>query len=148
MTNSKIKPGDVIDPLQRSSRKQGILLLAHGSRRAEANRDLNVLAEKMEERHKEAVVSIGFLELTTPTIPEGAADCVSRGASDIVMLPFFLSMGTHVADDLEKFRIEFNAKYPSVTFNLAAPLGMHPLIISILEDRLSEAKTPPQPATS
>jgi len=55
-----------------------VLLIAHGSRRAEANRDLADLAELLRERGEYDVVEIAYLELAEPTIPAGARACVRR----------------------------------------------------------------------
>lgn len=115
-----------------------ILLIAHGSRRAEANQDLVRIAEMLRVRSPETPVEISYLELTEPTIPQGAERCVLQGASEVRMLPFFLSPGTHVVDDLETYRESFEQSYPGATFILCPPLGLHPLLIDILVERLSE----------
>lgn len=115
-----------------------ILLIAHGSRRAEANADLARIAEMLKHRRPDALIETCYLELTEPTIPQGAAACVQRGAREVRMLPFFLSPGTHVVDDLEGYRSTFEAEYPETRFSLCPPLGLHPLLIDILLERLDE----------
>ena len=120
------------------SQTSAVLLIAHGSRRPEANADLVRLAEMLRPRLPDDNIEIAYLELTTPTIPEGLARCLASGATRIRMLPFFLSAGSHVTQDLEGFRTEFAREYPDRTFELCPPLGLHPRIIDILLDRLSE----------
>ena len=66
------------------------------------------------------------MELAEPDIPAAAAKCVERGATEVRMLPYFLSMGTHVAGDLEEFRAAFAERYPEVRFEVRPPLGLHP----------------------
>lgn len=117
---------------------QAALLIAHGSRRPEANADLVALAEHVRATHQFDVVEIAYLELADPNIPAGAAKCVERGATDVRMLPYFLSMGTHVADDLEGYRREFTERYPKVTFSLCRPLGVHPKIVEVVLERLNK----------
>lgn len=112
------------------------LLIAHGSRRQEANADLVALAEHVRATERFAVVEIAYLELAQPDIPAGAAKCVERGATDVRMLPYFLSMGTHVADDLERYRREFEEQFPNVRFSLCPPLGVHPKIVEVALERL------------
>lgn len=123
-------------------RPQGILLIAHGSRRPAANADLVTLADMVRGRCPDAIVTIGYLELTTPSIPDGAAACIAAGAGDVWMLPFFLSAGTHVASDLEEFREQFVAAYPGHQFRVCGPLGLHPLIVEVLLARLAESDGP------
>ncbi len=54
------------------------------------------------------------------------------------MLPYFLSAGSHVTRDLQRFRDELQAEFPDVPFVLCPPLGLHPLMIEIVEARLQE----------
>lgn len=115
-----------------------ILLIAHGSRRAEANRDLVLLAEMLARRATQQIIEIAYLELTEPTIPQGARRCVERGATTVRMLPFFLSPGAHVVEDLQEFRTQFAEGFPGVTFTVCPPLGLHPKIVDILLERLEE----------
>jgi sirohydrochlorin ferrochelatase len=117
-----------------------ILLIAHGSRRAEANADLLTVADLVRQRRPYTIVEIAYLELAQPDIPAGAKRCVERGATEIRLLPWFLSAGAHVRDDLEEFRQTFTAEYPGVRFDCRPPLGIHPLMIDVLLERLdSEA---------
>ncbi len=115
-----------------------ILLIAHGSRRSAANEDLVKLAEIVRTRRPQEIVEIGYLELTEPTIPQGAALCVERGATHVRMSPFFLSAGTHIAEDLTGFQTEFSVRFPGVRFQLCPPLGLHSLLVEALLERMNE----------
>ena len=115
-----------------------LLLIAHGSRRAEANADLEFVAAGMRSRGRFAVVQCAYLELTEPNILAGGELCVAAGATSVVMLPYFLSPGVHVRDDLTAARDELAARFPAVSFVLAEPLGRHPLLIDIVSERASE----------
>lgn len=117
---------------------QALLLMAHGSRRATANADLVSLAELLRERGEYALIEIGYLELAEPTIPEGGRACVARGASEVRMLPYFLSAGNHVVEDLEAFRQQLATEFPHVAFTLCPPLGLHPLMLDIVLARSRE----------
>jgi len=121
------------------ARTKAVLLIAHGSRRAAANLDLVKLAEMLRERNLFPVIEISYLELAEPTIPEGAARCVASGANEVLMLPYFLSAGVHVQNDLEQYRTEFSTAYPETRFRLCSHLGLHPLMLEIVLDRLKEA---------
>ncbi len=114
------------------------LLIAHGSRRPEANADLARLAELVRARGVYPIVEIAYLELASPTIPDGARACVSQGATEVRMLPYFLSAGAHVTEDLERFRRELSAEHDPVAFRLCAPLGLHPKVVDVVMDRLGK----------
>ena len=115
-----------------------VLLIAHGSRRAEANADLVTLAAMLRERGEYSIVERSYLEIAEPTIPQGAAACLAAGATRVLMLPFFLSAGAHVVEDLERHRHELADSHPDIEFRLCPPLGLHPLILEIIADRLRE----------
>jgi sirohydrochlorin ferrochelatase len=115
--------------------------MAHGSRRAEANRDLQYVAEKLRERGRYPIVRISYLELAEPTILTGGEDCVLAGATQVVMLPYFLSSGVHVQEDMIKLRDELSSRFPTVEFCLAQPLGRHPLLLDVVEQRAIEAES-------
>lgn len=117
-----------------------VLLIAHGSRRDAANRDLAELADQIRARGLYPIVELAYLELTSPTIPEGAHACVVQGAEQVFMLPYFLSAGAHVVEDLERFRGELAAQNPRTRFILCKPLSPHPLLVDIVIDRLGEAE--------
>jgi len=119
-----------------------ILLIAHGSRRAAANADLVEVAAALQSRLPGQIVSIAYLELAPPDIPQGLEICLEQGATSIRMLPYFLSAGAHVTHDLETFCREFRNRHPNVECRLCPPLGLHPLMIDILLARLEEAGDP------
>ena len=112
------------------------LLIAHGSRRSEANADLVQLADRVRATGRFDLVEIAYLEVARPDIPAGAARCVERGATEVRILPYFLSMGRHVAEDLDRYCREFTEKYPAVRFSLCRPLGLHPKVIEVVLERL------------
>jgi len=118
---------------------KALLLIAHGSRRAEANADLEFIAQAMRARGTFGFVQCSYLELVEPTIIAGGEACVGQGASEVVMLPYFLSPGVHVREDLIEAQNELSAKFPAVKFALAEPLGRHPLLLEIVEQRVAEA---------
>jgi sirohydrochlorin ferrochelatase len=120
--------------------KKAALLIAHGSRRDAANADLARLADALRARAIYPLVEIAYLELAVPTILEGGAACVRQGAEQVFLLPYFLSAGAHVTDDLERFRRELTEKFAPVRFILCKPLSLHPLLVDIVVDRLAEAE--------
>jgi sirohydrochlorin ferrochelatase len=116
----------------------GIVLIAHGSRKAGANADLLALAERLRERGLKRVFPC-YLELAEPDIPTAGEDCIAAGASTVVFAPYFLSAGRHVADDLVRFRDELAHRHPGVIVRVAAPLGPHMLLDQIVWERVQEA---------
>lgn len=119
--------------------KTALLLIAHGSRNPEANADLFWLAETLRVQGSYDVVEPAFLELASPTIPEGAARCVEQGVGRVLMVPYFLSPGVHARQDMEEYIASFRDRFREVEFELARPLGRHPLLVEIVQARAAEA---------
>lgn len=132
-----------IPPTDRSP-PTAVLLIAHGSRRSEANDDLVELAKLVAGRGEYDLVQVSYLELAPPTILDGGRACVKHGATRILMLPYFLSAGVHVAQDLEEARRQLSLEFPAVEVLLCPHLGLHPLMADIVLARLQEGSSNPE----
>lgn len=117
-----------------------LLLIAHGSRRPEANADLEFIASALRARGRYSVIQASYLELAEPGIEAGGTQCVAAGATDVILLPYFLSPGIHVVEDLTEARDRLSARFPNVRFVLAEPLGRHPLLVDVVEQRAMTAE--------
>ena len=122
--------------------ESAILLIAHGSRLQAANDDLLEIAGMLQQRCPDAIIECAYLELAEPTIPQGMAACVARGAKSVRVLPYFLSAGRHVSDDLDWYGRQFAKDYPDVSVSVCPPIGLHPLMIDVLLSRLAESELP------
>lgn len=104
---------------------KGLLLVAHGSRRAASNdevRDLTkVLAEQAGDEY--GFVDCGFLELAEPSIPDGIQRCIDAGATQVVVLPYFLSAGRHVSEDIPAEVKIKQDEYPDIRICISDYLG-------------------------
>ena len=83
-----------------------------------------------------------FLELAEPDLPTGGDRCVARGAHRVLLIPYFLSAGVHLERDLTAARNELSRRHPQVKFDLAAPLGPHPLLDQLVAIRIREVDEP------
>jgi sirohydrochlorin ferrochelatase len=113
-----------------------VLLIAHGSRHAPANDDLHQLAARFTERGDYPIVEACFLELAEPDIQAGGGLCVARGATRILMIPYFLSAGVHLLRDLTAARDTLRQAHPGVVFRLGPALGPHPLLDRLVAERI------------
>ena len=119
---------------------RAILLIDHGSRRAEANALLSDVVSRVKARLGEAaIVELAHMEIAEPTIAQGFARCVEQGASFVVVHPFMLAPGRHVQEDLPRLVADAGASHKGVPFVLSAPLGSHDGIIDAVVDRCEAA---------
>lgn len=119
--------------------RTALLLIAHGSRLDAANEELRSLAHRLRAEGAYQIVEPCYLELAQPDIPAGARRCVQQEAERIILLPYFLSAGTHVRRDLEAAREQLGKAYPELEIRLAEPIGLHPLIPQIVLERARQA---------
>lgn len=108
--------------------KPTLLIVAHGSRRQASNDEVRVLANRLSAIHHEGIgdVEVAFLELAEPSIADGLANCVKKGAREIVVFPYFLAAGTHVAADIPEEIEAFRAQHPHVKVSVTPHLGAAP----------------------
>ena len=117
---------------------RSLLLVAHGSRRKQSNDEVRDLTERLSRKARDDFdfVLCAFLELAEPSIGAGIDECINRGASQVVILPYFLSAGRHVVKDIPAEVGAKQKQYPQVVFKVApylgAAKGVPDLLLSIL----------------
>ena len=126
--------------------RTAILLIAHGSRHAPANDDLHQLAARLAARGDYPIVEPSFLELAEPDIAAGGARCVERGATRVLLVPYFLSAGVHLLRDLTAARDALQQHHPGVEFRLGRPLGPDPILDALVVDRIRDLDAGAAPA--
>ena len=119
---------------------RAILLVDHGSRRAEANALIEEVAERVRKRAGHWVVRTAHLELTHPTIAEGIDACVDAGADEVVVHPYFLGPGNHTARDIPRLVGEAMQRHSGLRVRVSEPLGLHDKLIDVIMDRVEEAR--------
>jgi sirohydrochlorin ferrochelatase len=110
-------------------------VVAHGSRRTASNDEVRKLCERLQQEQdgeEYEVISAGFLELAEPSIPDGIAKCIQRGADHVVVVPYFLSAGRHVTEDIPAEVEKAIAAHPQTTILLAPYLGSAPGVSKLL----------------
>tara|TARA_B100000683_G_scaffold264533_1_gene294208 strand:+ start:2989 stop:3456 length:468 start_codon:yes stop_codon:yes gene_type:complete len=114
----------------------GVVVVDHGSRRAASNEQLERFAELYAATTGRAVVEAAHMELAPPTIAEAFGRCVERGATLVVVAPFFLSPGRHWQEDIPALVEEAAAAHPEVKYVISAPIGLHPLMSEVIDSRV------------
>ena len=117
-----------------------LLIVAHGSRRVQSNDEVIALADTIREKCSGdySIVHAGFLELATPSIPDGITMCINDGASSVTVLPYFLNSGRHVVEDVPELLQQARQQHPEVEIVLAPHLGASSMMIDLV---LSLAKS-------
>ena len=113
---------------------RALLLVAHGSRRAPANREVAALARRLRAAAagRWDRVAHAFLELAEPDVPTALADCVAAGAGEVVLVPYFLAAGRHVREDIPRLVKQARARHPGVRIEARAHTGAGDGLVAVL----------------
>ena len=114
-----------------------IVIVDHGSRRDESNRMLEELARLFAERFRQTyqIVEPAHMELAEPSIATAYAKCVERGATRVVVCPFFLGPGKHWTQDIPRLTAEAAEGFRGTQYHVAPTLGIDDLILDLLAKR-------------
>ncbi len=118
---------------------RAILLVDHGSRRPEANALLEDVASQFRKRAAESIVEVAHMEIAEPGIAEGIEACVEKGATHIIVHPFFLGPGRHTSEDIPEQVAQAARKHSNIRIRISEPLGGHDALIGVILDRVSDA---------
>jgi sirohydrochlorin ferrochelatase len=119
--------------------KIGVIVVDHGSRRAESNDMLLRVTALFQQHSGYAIVEPAHMELAEPTIATAYDRCIERGAELVVIHPYFLLPGRHWRRDIPALAAQAAEKHPNVPFRVTAPLGLHPLMAEIMAQRVADA---------
>ena len=114
-----------------------LIIIDHGSRRAEANDMLPLVAQRVARHAGNRFVSVqpAHMELAEPTMDQAFDACVAAGATHVVVALYFLSPGRHSTQDIPQQAKAAAARHPGVTWAVADPLGDDDRIALVLLDR-------------
>ncbi|MGH9081430.1 MAG: CbiX/SirB N-terminal domain-containing protein [Acidimicrobiales bacterium] len=114
----------------------GVVIVDHGSSRGEANRRHESFVEEWGGSERHRIVEAAHMELAEPSIATAFDACVAAGATTVVIVPYFLWPGRHWDHDIPMLAAEAAAHHEDVDYLVAAPLGPHPLLATIVEQRI------------
>lgn len=122
----------------------GVMVLAHGSRKAEANDFLIRRVGDIQTRmHGRVAVAIGFLQNAAPTIKDALTALAGQGCRRIRVIPYFLAPGNHVTQDVPEELAQLKKEYGGMEFEYLEPIGMRPELGLLLEELVRGAIPPP-----
>ena len=120
---------------------KSLLVVAHGSRRSASNDEIRTLTRSLAERAGDAYgrVEYAFLELADPCVTDVLRGAIAAGATEVVVLPYFLSAGRHVVKDLPEEVDKVRTEHPDISITIAPYLGSAPALHDVLLAQAQEA---------
>jgi sirohydrochlorin ferrochelatase len=116
----------------------GFIVFAHGSRIESANQAVRDVAAQMAASGPH-VVEPAFLEIGAPDLAGATALLIARGAKRIIVIPYFLTLGTHMLRDLPRLAKAASQVHGDIEIQITLPLDGHPGLVQALLDRASQA---------
>ncbi|HEX5470849.1 MAG TPA: CbiX/SirB N-terminal domain-containing protein [Lacipirellulaceae bacterium] len=114
----------------------GVILVDHGSRRDESNAMLVDVVRDFARATGMPIVEPAHMELAEPSIATAFDRCVARGATTVVVFPYFLLPGRHWNDDIPRLAALASRNHPGVRYLVTAPFGLHPLMAEVMRQRI------------
>lgn len=127
---------------------RAMILLAHGSRREESAKEVKEMAKELEKQALKKgqfdIVKPAFMQFCGPDFyqvvdevilniednnsVEGSGEVEQKNIKptnkkEIIILPYFISAGSHVAEDIPELINKASAKYPDISFKVTPHLG-------------------------
>jgi sirohydrochlorin cobaltochelatase len=113
---------------------QALILFAHGARAASWAAPFERLRDLVAARMPGVDVSLAFLELMEPRLPERAAALVAQGVTQLTVVPVFLGQGGHVLRDLPLMIDELRAAHPGLAVRVVEAAGENDAVLRALAD--------------
>lgn len=113
-------------------KRKALILFAHGARDPRWAAPFERLQQLTQEQLPDTVVSLAFLELMTPRLPDLIPQLVQMGCDSVTVVPVFLGQGGHVLRDLPVMIEKLKTDYPQLTLNVANAAGEDPAVLNAI----------------
>jgi len=118
----------------------GIAIFAHGSSVASANEAVRAVADRVARQGGFDLVEAAFLEQGSPDLAEAVARLAERGATRILVVPYFLTLGLHLQRDLPRIVAGISRIQDDIEIYVTPPLDGHPALAQALVERIRDGE--------
>ena len=117
---------------------KALLIVAHGSRRPEGNKEIMDLAERLAAQAGDRFdrVAGAFIQFTTPLLGDRIAELAREGVTHITLFPYFIASGSHVSKDIPESVEQARKDHPGLEFTVMPHLGASRRIPALILDEL------------
>jgi len=115
---------------------RGILVVGHGSKVIDVNKKFQELIEILKKNTGRDVRGAN-LTLAPPSLEEVIQSMYSEGFREITVIPYFLSNGAHVTEDIPKILKEMRSNLEGLSFLLENSLLLNSLVLEAIEEKIN-----------
>ncbi|WP_038840926.1 uroporphyrinogen-III C-methyltransferase [Salinispora arenicola] len=118
-----------------------LVIVGHGTRSAEGVAQFAALVERVRTRAAGTVGDVegGFIELSRPPLTDAVGALAAQGHRALVALPLVLTAAGHGKGDIPAALAREQQRHPGLSYVYGRPLGPHPLLHTVLEERIDAA---------
>lgn len=113
-------------------KSRALVLFAHGARDARWAAPFEKLQRIIEAQSPDVVVSLAFLELMTPRLPELVQQLEDAGCTEVTVVPVFFGQGGHVLRDLPAMVDQLRLEHPELTLKVAPAVGEDDAVLNAI----------------
>jgi len=131
-----------------------VLLVGHGSRNSEGNREIERFASSWREQNPNWHIETCFIEFADVLLDAGldrAAKHAANKSKKVIVVPLILNAAGHVKIEIPQFIEQARLRHPGIQFNYARHLGANDAILMVLKRALGKvmaALDMPDPKTT
>jgi sirohydrochlorin cobaltochelatase len=102
---------------------RALVLFAHGARDDRWAAPFQRLQHILQAKLPGVTVSLAFLELMTPSLPDLVPQLMADGCNDVTVVPVFFGQGGHVLRDLPVMTARLQKQHPGLALKVAMAVG-------------------------
>ena len=131
-----------------SEPKPALLLAAHGTSDQAGVDAFAALAGRVGQVAAADGIRVagGFIELSAPALREAVADLAAASPGPMVAVPLMLSAAGHAKGDIPAALARERSRHQGLTWIYGRPLGPHPALIDLLDQRVAAVGGSTSPA--
>ncbi|MCK9900745.1 sirohydrochlorin chelatase [Frankia sp. Cpl3] len=119
-----------------------LLIVGHGTRDRDGAEQFRRFVIRVRERAGGLAVDGGFIELSAPPVADAVTRLVDAGHHRLGVVPLTLVSAGHAKGDIPGSMARERDRHPQLTYAYGRPLGPHPSLLALLEERI-DAVCPP-----
>ena len=120
-------------------KQKAIILLGHGSRVPDAGKHMEKVAAGLRAKYGHSIVEICYMSRLGPHFPEIFEKCLTQGATEVMVIPYFLHDGLHLVLDIPEMLQEVAKRNPEVKLILGRNLGFDDVLVDLVQRRISDS---------
>jgi sirohydrochlorin cobaltochelatase len=121
-----------------------LLIVGHGTVDRRGVMEFRRFVDRVRDRMAAADVAVagGFIELSAPAVTEAWGDLAAQGHRRLAAVPLVLVAAGHAKGDIPAALEREVRRHPGTSYRFGRPLGPHPVLLSLLAERIADVVAP------